>query len=319
VLSRHQTSLGQLAVAVFFVASGFLVTSSWQHGPQAGRFVSARALRLYPALIIMLFCTTFVLGPWLSSLSIPDYFADGNTLRFFWANLSLTTFVPGLPGVFESLPFAGAVNGSLWTLQYEVACYGAVLLLGAAGLLNRWVVTAAWIAGCLARTLWWGGPAMEFGTLFLAGAALQLWNVRMDGRVAGVCLAVLVLALTTGGLRLALPTAGAYVVLYAALGLQPWTRNSRADLSYGTYIWAFPVQQMITEALGPMACWWLNIALSAPLVLALSWLSWRWVEAPALLLKGARPSRRQFWVAQSLQQDSVSSRAGSSRISVSPP
>ena len=41
------------------------------------------------------------------------------------------------PGVFEANPVAHGVNGSLWTLPYEVACYACLAVVGVAGLLTK--------------------------------------------------------------------------------------------------------------------------------------------------------------------------------------
>jgi peptidoglycan/LPS O-acetylase OafA/YrhL len=56
------------------------------------------------------------------------------------------------------------------------------------------------------------------------------------------------------------------------------------DLSYGSYLLAFPVQQLLSGL--PAA---LNAVLTAVIVLALAAVSWRFVEKPALRHKPTRP------------------------------
>jgi peptidoglycan/LPS O-acetylase OafA/YrhL len=63
-----------------------------------------------------------------------------------------------------------------------------------------------------------------------------------------------------------------------------------ADVSYGAYIWAFPVQQ--TAAMLGAGVWWLNLALSLPVILILAIGSWWIVERPALHLRTSKFRRR---------------------------
>ena len=170
--SQHQATLGHLSVAVFFVISGYLITASYARRPDPVRFVGARVLRLLPGLAVMLALVTVVAGLLLTTLPLADYFASPATLRFFVGNLSVFAFTANLPGVFGSNPFPSAVNGSLWTLAYEVECYAAVLLLGVAGCLTRWVALAALGALLLASGMWWGGDLVEFGSYFAGGAVM---------------------------------------------------------------------------------------------------------------------------------------------------
>lgn len=282
-IGAHQATIGRLAVIVFFIVSGYLITGSWVRRPDPVRFVLARATRLLPGLLVMLVLLTCVAGPLLSTLPPGDYFASPATWSFLASNLLVFVNQGALPGVFATNPLPGVVAGSLWTLAYEVECYAIVLLLGAAGCLNRWTVLAAYAALLMAGKLWWGGVHVEFGGYFAAGAVMYFWAVPMRAWLAWGCLGLLALALATTGFRMAAATAGAYLVIYLALATRP-IRLPGGDLSYGAYIYGFPVQQAAALALGAYAAWWSNILLSLPVVLLLAWASWRWVEAPTLRL-----------------------------------
>lgn len=298
-LSGHQATAGRIAVAAFFVISGYLITQSYRTTDSPARFLRARALRLLPGLAAMLVVLATVAGPLLSTLPAAAYFAAPAVPRFVAVNLSLGGFAPGLPGVFAANPFAGVVNGSIWTLRYEAECYGLVLLLGMARLLNRRVVVGLFAASLLASALWWGGVRVEFATYFLGGATVQLWRPPLRRWAAWLCGGVMAASLATGGLRLACASAGAYLVIYLAVAARPvrvwmpWA--GRSDLSYGVYLWAFPVQQAATLALGDAASWWANVLVSLPVVLGLAALSWHLVEAPALGFKplGFKPGERE--------------------------
>lgn len=283
-IGPHQATLGHIAVAVFFIVSGYLITGSYARRPDPARFVQARALRLLPGLAVCLTVLAALAGPLLTVLPLGEYAASPGPLWFVLVNLSLTGFETSLPGVFGGNPFPDVVNGSLWTLRYEAECYALVLLLGWTGTLNRWTVAAMLAVFFLASARWIGGSRTEFASLFFGGAAMYMWQPPLRRWMAGSACFVLILALLTRSFWLAAATAGAYLIIYAARALRPVRLPWQSDLSYGVYLWAFPVQQAVTMALGVYAAWWVNVALSLPPVLALAWLSWHYVEAPALAL-----------------------------------
>jgi len=130
---------GRFGVVIFFVISGFLVTKSWLSKESFLSFLMSRVFRIYPAAIVVLLLTIFVLGPLITSLSFSEYIAHEMTLKYF-QNLKIFHLEYfHLPGVFENNPEAG-VNGSLWTLPYELACYITVILFGYLFILrNKWL------------------------------------------------------------------------------------------------------------------------------------------------------------------------------------
>ncbi len=275
----QQMTVGHMAVFVFFILSGYLITESWQRNPSPWVFARARLGRLLPGLALSVVGCT-VAGLFLTTVPIGAYLTDPMTARFIWVNLSLTDFAGSLPGVFTT-HHPPAVNGSLWTLHYEAACYVLVAVLGVAGLLRRWVVLALLVCGVVAAKSWIGGSMVEFGASFVGGMAMALWRPPVRLWALLLCAAMLGVTAMTGGFRLACATAGAYLVITAATG-RPWraTPGDGADYSYGIYLWAFPVQQLVF-AWG-VTHWALNIAISLPLVLACAWVSWHAVERPVL-------------------------------------
>ena len=116
-------TLGTIAVDIFFITSGFLVTSSMLNRKRAMDFIWARVLRIFPALFAMLLITVFVLGPIFTTRSLTSYLMDHSTLTYLTKNsLLFTDIAYTLPGVFESNPYKRAVNGSLWTMPFEYIC-----------------------------------------------------------------------------------------------------------------------------------------------------------------------------------------------------
>lgn len=126
---------GSIAVDVFFVISGFLVTASICRSQSLIDFVAARFLRIFPGLFVMLVLSVFGLGLAMTTLSPKAYLSSSATYSYFAWCLTLFRGVKyELPGVFEANPYRLAVNGSLWTLPYEVRMYA---ILGGSWLLCR--------------------------------------------------------------------------------------------------------------------------------------------------------------------------------------
>lgn len=293
-------SLGGLAVCIFFVLSGYLITGSFERQSPA-RFLLARALRLLPALVVVLIVLTFFVGPILTNLPLRLYFHSEEIYRYLATDVSLLSFRNQLPGVFAISPYGHAIDGSLWTLRYEARCYLLVFILGIFGLLNRYVIATLLAAALVCSWRYIGGVSVDFYSCFLAGAALYKWDLPLRGSLALGC-GLLWAASLWHGFHIGTATVGAYVILY--FGLSPSIRLPKVtrwgDLSYGVYVWAFPIQQIVTLALGRFASWYLNLAISVPVVIALACLSWRFVEGPALTLKGRSQSNPALVSARSV-------------------
>ncbi len=274
------TDLGGLGVAVFFVISGYLIAASWKRSAGLGDFLKKRLLRIEPGLIASLLVTAVVLGAFATSLPLGDYFTRPGVYLYVLRDALLYPVTYALPGVFAHTPFPNAVNGSLWTLRLEFTCYLGVAALGMTKLLKAPVVgglvglaalTALAFAlrpdlghGDLPRRLLIGA---QFGFLFLAGALIQLIGRRPPLWTVGF-LVLLATPMWILGLPLAVIAVGEM-------------RSVRlpADLSYGLYIYAFPLQQMLAQH--GMLGFWSSLAVTAPFAAA----SWFLVEKPALRLK----------------------------------
>ena len=223
-ISGGQTTAGELAVVVFFAMSGYLIAASYLRSNSASAFLAARGLRIIPALAVTVLITALLIGPCVTSLSMADYFSANGTWRFLWRNM-LIRQNGDLPGVFPGNPIQGIVNGSLWTLEYEVECYGVILCLGVLGFLGKYPVLAVWILGLIASALWFGGAFGPFFSVFIGGALLRVWKVPMDGRVAGVWTVPARIPAVRGdirGLRRLVPGA---LVLHPASRAQPAWRS----------------------------------------------------------------------------------------------
>ncbi len=284
-----------IGVAMFFAISGYLVAQSYRRRGNAYGFAEARLLRIYPALWVAI-GLTLVVGAAVSTFSPGQFLGDRSTVTYAVGGASLLDLQYFLPGVFAENPRA-AVNGSLWTLPVELKMYLFVGIAGIAGLLGRRrlfnVAAGAIVLGALAwpehLPLLANPDHREVAVFFLAGSALFVNRDTFPLRGAGV----IALVVTTAALAwtavypLAFALAFSYAVLW--LGFKGGRRlpdlAAHGDLSYATYLYAFPVTQLWVSALGPGSPWPVA-ALTLLTVLPVAFVSWRLVEAPALRLKG---------------------------------
>ncbi|WP_295513094.1 acyltransferase family protein [uncultured Sulfitobacter sp.] len=299
-------TMGELAVYVFFALSGFLIAGSFERSRSPADFILARMGRLFPGLAASLVFVAFTLGPLVTTLPALDYLSDPNTFSFLARNVTLIAPQYTLPGVFTDLPYP-TVEGSIWTLAHEVACYFGLFILGLTGVLSSRVSfgTVLIFYACLAALPFdWPPRLIQLQTLsfpFLVGTIFWVWRGQITLSVP-VMLVLVAIAWLSHETRLAFPTlilALSYTVFW--LGYAPSgaakSFNRFGDYSYGIYIYAFPMQGLAIWLWGPMGPL-LNIALSLPMVLLCAVASWHWIERPALdyVRAGAfqRPVRRAW-------------------------
>lgn len=296
----------RIGLDIFFAISGYMVTGSWQRTPNLLRFLAKRALRIFPGLIACVLVTAYVLGPRLSSLPLRAYLHNGEVLKYL-QNLWLFQRLY-LPGVFDGLREHGAVNGSLWSLFPEVLCYLTVPLL--ALLPSRARLWALGIVGVLAGVvgMWMfygydGLPFVFYNTdvkymlvevpFFFIGGLYRLLGDRIpnfyraDFAVLGYSLNWMVSSwFSWWNLPIEWVTLPYMALCFGRMSMPVVRRAGRfGDFSYGMYLYAFPVQQIV---LGAMP--WNEYPITTCMVLTVPFavLSWHLVEAPALRWKPGR-------------------------------
>ena len=233
-----------------------------------------------------------------------------------------------ISGLLSTTPYGqmtggpSAFDGSLWSLIYELGCYVMVALLAWTGVLRGAprlvvIITGALYALVVAdfvRQL----PATNTGTydrgligplpligpidvstmhilfmLFLAGACLHLFKDKVPMHpaiAAGAGVAFLGSAALGGFIVIGLP-AYVYLLVWIACKLPRMFQGvgRKRDYSYGIYIYAFPVQQVIAllggAQWGPLV--YIVLSLAGTLVLAVP--SWHLVEKPFMSAKDWTP------------------------------
>lgn len=296
--SGGQVTIGDIAVNSFFLISGFLVTRSYIRSKGYGDYFLKRVRRIYPGFLVAIVVTLLV--AWVAGgqhVFSVDHLVNS-------AGLALILHPSWLTGAFPGNPISGVENGSLWTIQYEFWCYilvalgGLSMLIKRRGVLLGFLVFFAVVAllqqafqlyvGIGALEVVVGAPHFwpRLLSYFFAGACFYLWRDRIshNDTLAAIALLVLVGSLfIPHAVHLTFPFALTYLVMWLSyhpkINLHQFAKHG--DFSYGIYLYAFPVQQLlihfhITDT--PLS----NILLAIPLTVACGALSWHFVEKPFL-------------------------------------
>lgn len=305
-------AFGDLAVNIFFVLSGFLITRSWISDSNFFSYAQKRVLRIFPGLVFAVFVTVFVFGPLLTSFGLKEYFSSSITLNYL-RNIFLFPIHYILPGVFQGNIYPNAVNGSLWTLSVEFPLYFAIAAIGLFGFFRKRILVLL-IAAVLFVVKWYFLENNDFKSdvfffvqtyewlrcslYFFIGALFYLYRekIKLNKQTAILFFAIFLLSFRNyyGALIsfLTLP----YLILYVGFLKIGFLKNfSRyGDFSYGLYIYAFPVQQTIVHLSGNRISPFVLFPLAFVSTLVLAVASWKLVEEPFLRLKSF-PFQQMFF------------------------
>lgn len=292
-------SLGRWAVFGFFAISGFLITRSRLSPKPTRDFYKARFLRIFPAFAVSLMVVAFIIAPISRLYSSTGEYTASSALTFVLRNLALYPPVVQQQSISDTLsgniPFPNMWNGSLWTLWYEALCYlaiGVLVSVVSRKLLGP-MLAVVFVGLSLIRLLsqwkiWEIGALLDLiiplALAFLAGSLLHLYAGRIKIGLVSTTI-ITAVAIVIVSLRLAEPLIhlpfGLLLILVAqVLPLQKV--GSKYDISYGVYIYAWPVQQCVALAF-PLQIlpFWAILLITFPPVLALSGLSCKFIEQPA--------------------------------------
>jgi peptidoglycan/LPS O-acetylase OafA/YrhL len=288
LLGAHNI-VGIYGVFVFFIISGYLVTQSYFRSASPLEFLYKRALRIFPALIVCAFILAFIVAPIFSNKPLQQYYLNTDGYRYFFRTIFLFKAPwPDIEGVsIYNLPYGVLLNGSLWSIQSEVLCYLGLLLLGILKLLDLRTSVALLVLGIISNHFFDGGKFVLVLPAFAAGMCLFFIckTYPLSGVLAIIALVGLIIGGASGNLRdVAFPIFGSYAIIY--LGFSKTISLGRAarfgDVSYGTYLYGWPVEQCVRAAFGDGAKWWIVFSLSVPIALLLGFVSWHAIEKVAL-------------------------------------
>jgi len=301
-------SLGTIAVDIFFITSGLLVTRSLLVGTDLKFFIVSRILRIFPALIVsVLFCIT--LGAYLSSFSLQMYFNDSELLNFILFNSTIIlTDYQELPGVFYNAPLDRSVNGSLWTLPWELRMYILLIAIGIFSIiLKKFKVSFQFGRSIIIITAlcctplyfyfhftenfhWFYYKFFRFSSAFFIGGSLFILSKYIHLKISWVVGVFLLLigafVLNKTAFFIIYIFSIPYLVLCSAYIPKGkiLKYNILGDFSYGTYIYAWPIQQTLAVSIIGIRPTQMTFCATV-IVIGLAVLSWYLIEKPSMKLK----------------------------------
>lgn len=304
---------GDFAVNAFFCISGFLIAhSAYRSG--AGSYLVKRVLRIFPGFWASLLFVVAIGGP-LSILT--GHAATGwnwaDAISYIRRNYDLMALQYPLFGGPANVPFdSPSWNGSVWTLEYEFFCYLLLLPLFYLPFVRKHLKVFIPLAYAISLSYYlcnqyvgYDFMSQAFGMhprdlnasarlypFFFAGSLLYMLSRRI--KIYPIISAVAAVVCTAAGFYFTWLVPHANIMQWTQLILAygvitlgcvmniPLGRTN--DISYGVYIYAWPVQQILvllgSVSLGLAA----NIALDVVLTFGVAWLSWKLVEKPAMNL-----------------------------------
>jgi len=296
VLTRHRYVISSLGLIVFFSMSGFLVCRSLVTSTSIKQYLLNRLLRIWPAYAVnILFCILLVGLPF-TTLPIWTFLSHPQTWFYFLKNISLLGSTFSLPGVFNN----EAVNASTWTIPLEVHLYfiplvmfliarlrlkQGMLLLLIVLFLVQLLVPASWQQTALKPYILY---SIYLGEFFLVGALFYLYKDSIPLKltiwvILFACYVASHLWFPAYYKKIEQPF-WVYTIMWMAF---KWYRVPfmKADISYGIYLYAIPVQLIILHTIGRSFSFpeFLLFSLGCTVMVAL--LSWYLIEKKALAFK----------------------------------
>ncbi|MBF2715530.1 acyltransferase family protein [Agrobacterium vitis] len=313
------TVLQAAILPMFFALSGFLITGSAIR-LRLKDFLLNRGIRIVPALAVDIVFAALILGPLFTTVSLPTYFQSYEFWAYFANIFGVIHYV--LPGVFEHNPFPATVNGSLWTVPYEIGCYAIMSALIIFGFLKR-PMMALVATACVAVIIIalkvenispssMGGlfaPESSGYTLlnhFIGLRGLMLYVNFMLGSVFFLFrrfipkhwLLAVISCIVPIATSFALPDVSGstlctifapmlvYLTVYVGMvRIPPIPIYHRGDYSYGIYLYGYPFQQALVNLFPKLTSPWLHFAISLPIATVIAMGSWHFIEKPILRLR----------------------------------
>ena len=297
---QHQfIILSDMGLFIFFAISGYLVTQSLLHSPTYKIYLWKRFLRIVPALVVVNIACV-LMGLWLTTLSPSMYLSNKFTWQYLLLNSTLVHNQFVLPGVFASLNDK-SINASIWTILLEVRFYILLLIANIFTLLKRkYLLLIIFLLLQIARIFFsvysidtkgiYVDVYFQYGSIFFTGMLFAIFQQSLQKKPIIMLLLILV------GLMIPVPVIQSIFLVVPTtyfilkLGKSSTILNLKGmDLSYGLYLYAFPIQQLLLLHFGYEIPVWLHIISTTVIALFFAAFSWFFIEKPALHFKTRMP------------------------------
>lgn len=306
-ITSGQMHFSYIGIKGFFIISGYLIFQSLDRSKGIADYYWKRILRLFPALIVVLLLT-ILFAPLVYENREVSYWNNDTVWSYFYNNLSLYRMQYAIDGVFKDNPYGPAINGSLWSICYEFSMY--VMLSGlflfrnhdkvvkvlVVMLFTLFLILVVFFEEKLQRNIFYMDVSLflNLGLFFFAGVILSVFKYEKNKNstlINLIALGIVVLSVVTQKYF----TVIQFIfipLLIIGVGIKSTKYiNSIAsnigDLSYGIYIYAFPVQQTLMHF---FKLDHISLTLYTSIIsVVLAYFSWHLVEKNALKLKKIKP------------------------------
>lgn len=298
LFSNGQTYLGEIGLLGFFGLSGYLLTNSYCKTKNSYQFLVNRFLRIFPGFWVCLIITAFIIAPVIYIFeggTINQYPIKGSwgAMNYIRSNIFLDIQQANIRNVLNSV-WLKNLNGSLWTLIFEIECYVMTLILGLFGFFNRriYFITLYIVIYLLFIYVSYNKTAfsiyhyeIEYSnskliTSYFTGTIFYLFQARLNKikYFSIILFIILLILLKTSFATLYLPLIIPFLFL-SLFGL--FKTNIKYDISYGLYIYSFPIQ-LLVYIFYPNSNIYLYILFSLILTSVFAFASYLLIEKPAL-------------------------------------
>lgn len=301
--TNGQFEASAFGLSIFFFISGLLVTKSALDSRNVFVFLRKRIYRIYPALIALVLISVFVIGPIFTQLSVFDYFANADTWKYLYTMTGFRIRM-NLPGVFsDKLYTTHSFNASLWSIQIELFLYLSLAIFLFFGILKRkklfsYVAVVVMITCIIILAFKTNMPVnyiRNFNLIFVfyLGSFVaitkpthkQVFMILASSTGAYIILKIVNFQnFDPSFLLLPLISLPVYVVGFFNK-IKIWIKK---DLSYGLYIFAFPVQQMLLKIssfpISAYTLFYMTLLITTGLAMA----SWVFIEKPFIMMKNKK-------------------------------
>lgn len=311
--SRFQLSLGDFAVYSFFVISGFLITQSLLSSKSIMSYIRKRVLRIFPAFFVSLALIALIIGPIFTKYSIKEYFSlnEQGPFQFIFKNITFNFlgYCWNVADVFSKNPFPSSANGSMWTLKHEFALYMLLpvfsyffvfrfkkmlkIITLFSILLSVLILLFDFRLFNFQSLKYWVLSANEYSNFvklapyFLLGCLIYCYKNKLiiHNRFIFLSLLLLVIGFKTNYAQIITLLTLPYLILSVAIKFNTFSFNKYGDFSYGMYIYAFPIQQLVVSLWGEHLDLKSFFIISFLFTLIISIMSWHFIEKQFLKYK----------------------------------
>ncbi len=294
----YWNSFGFIGVVTFFSISGFFMPGSYNSSGNFVIFMAKCCRRIFPGLIVCSFVMSYIIGGVFTSDSL-SYLLSSAPLKTSIVFSMLMS--RNIPEVFSNFLYKDHLNGSLWSLPVEFACY---IIIGIALTYanNLKSVLTLFLLSILATMIltitgwqysFYSVPIQYlaiFGIAFTGGALMsQTKRHWMPIRLNLVVVSVLLIMILRGPPEMLILGTLSLTMLVIIIGVSFRDKiiNGKFDISYGIYIYAFPVQQIVINCVTHE--FWLSMSISFIVTSLIAYLSYTFIEKPFLYTSSHLP------------------------------